>query len=170
MIVGVFFEDDWDHALKWKQHDVYGNALGIIVATCREHVARAASLLEVERPGQWETDVQIDHRTLQDAHDILAAVWRHATSPVQTSLPLEVPATRATRGVTGWLEWLRVEVRSWWEEPRLVALVSAILANQNQPAGYQAEEELAERLHRRFSAVPWCPWPKSGGSGDAYLG
>lgn len=170
MIVGASFEGDWDDVLKWKQHDVYGNALGIIVATCREHVSRAASLLEVERPRQWETDVQIDHRTLQDAHDILAAVWRHATSPAQASPPLEVPATRVLHGVTGWLEWLHVEVHSWWREPRLVALVSAILANQNQQAGYQAEEELAELLHRRFSAVPWCHWPRSGGSGNADLG
>lgn len=170
MIVGASFEGDWDDVLKWKQHDVYGDALGIIVATCREHVARAASLLEVERPRQWETDAQVDHRVLQDAHDILAAVWRHATSPRQTSLLLEVPATRAIRGVNGWLEWLRVEVRSWSEEPRLVALVSAILANQNQPTGYQAEEELVEFLHRRFSAEPWCHWPRSGGSGNADLG
>ena len=34
MIVGSFFDGDDDEQVAWKQHDVYGNALQIIVGTC----------------------------------------------------------------------------------------------------------------------------------------
>ncbi len=168
MIVGVFFEDDRDDALKWKQHDVYADALRIIVGTCREHVAFATSLRQVGWPEQWQTELHFDHRTLQDAHDILAAAWRHATSPAQTVLPLDGPPPRVTDRATNWLEWLRAEVRSWRDEPRLVALVLSILANQNQPAGYQADEELSERLCQRFPTVPWCHGQRPARSDDVH--
>lgn len=155
MIVAPFFEDDWNQALRWIQHDAYDDALRIIVGTCREHVASAMSLLQVGWPKQWPTELRFDHRTIQGAHDILAAAWRHSTTPAQTVLPLSAPPAPVADAAIDWLKWLRAEIRSWREEPRLVALVFTILANQNQPAGYQAEEELSEHLRYRFAAVPW---------------
>ena len=73
MIVGCSFDGDWDDRLKWEQHDVYGKALGIIVRGCRDHLNLAILLLQVQWPEGWESIPSIDHRTLQDTHDILAA-------------------------------------------------------------------------------------------------
>jgi len=54
-----------------------------------------------------------------------------------------------------WLSWLAAEVSAWQRQPRLIALLMTILAEQNNERGYQAEDELAECLRRRFEDVPW---------------
>jgi hypothetical protein len=155
MIVGQFYDGDWDDRLKWEQHDVYGDALGIIVSVCRNHVKLACALLQAPWPEQWESNFRFDHRTLQDVHDILAAAWRHTASPTQPTLPFDDAPSEAGERVSKWLQWLRVEIESWRKDPHMIALVFTILANQNKEKGYQAEEELAERLYERIPAVPW---------------
>jgi len=167
VIVGTYFESDWNTGLQWQQHNVYDEALQIIVGICRKHVALAIALLQVGWPKRCETDFRFDHRTLQNAHDILAAAWRHGVSPAQTALPLETSPTTPQNRISDWLEWLSVEIRSWRDEPRLIALVFTILSNQNQPIGYHAEDELAELLCLRFANVPWYQHKKSGVPGDA---
>jgi hypothetical protein len=96
-----------------------------------------------------------DHRTIQAAHDVLAAVWRYRTNSVQPGLPLGRTERDAPMGTQGWLPWLRAEVDGWRNQPRLIALVLTILANQNNPPGYKAEEQLERLLRERHADVPW---------------
>lgn len=155
MIVGNYFDGDEDRTTAWAQHDVYGKALDIIVTGCREHVTFAIDLLGLQWPKQWTTDFRYDHRTLQGAHDLLAAAWRFRTNSIQPVLPFGGEDQGHEQQMGAWLSWLRSEVSSWRHQLRLIALVMTILAEQNNELGYQAEDELAERLKLRFDDVPW---------------
>ena len=91
MIVSPRFDGDGhiDGYVMWRQHDVYYQALGIIMNTCQEYVRMAHSLIGDPSSG-WEFINSYDHRTLQDSHDILAAVWRfrHENEIRQMKLPV----------------------------------------------------------------------------------
>ncbi len=112
----------------------------------------------------WEFVERFDHRTLQLAHDLLAAVWRfrYETKLRQYESPLEEqkPLIERPRGdkpdfVGHWLKWLQGEVDSWIHDAERVRLVVTILRNQNQPAGYKAETALHWDIMMGFSDVPW---------------
>ena len=142
MWVFTCFDGDYDEEVAWKQHDVYRDALGIIVQTCNLFALRARALLDDTDHPDWGTVGTFDHRTLQRAHDLLAAVWRFRydarqfelsvdprhpcwvrplvdrEAPVKShDLLAEVPAR--------WLGWLREEVDGWLHSPHLVRSVQA---------------------------------------------
>ena len=112
----------------------------------------------------WEFIERFDHRTLQIAHDLLAAVWRfrYEMKLRQFELPFEEqkPLFEQPRGdepafMGHWLTWLQEEVDSWIHDPERVRLVVTILRNQNQPVGYKAETALHWDIMMGFSDVPW---------------
>ena len=73
MIVVPLFEGDDDCEMAWKQHDVYGDALAIIVSTCNRHARFACAVLNDADHPDWGTVECFDHLTIQAAHDFLAA-------------------------------------------------------------------------------------------------
>lgn len=159
MIVGSYFDGDEDMKTAWTQHNVYSDALRAITGECRSLVFFAHYVAgtgkEIPRPDE----ITFDHRTLQSAHDILAAVWRHDNDLMQLELPFENPKRDMFGGeitpIMRWLWWLRDEVRSWIDEPQLVRAVWTIIENQNNERGYEAEDVLKAALLYRFSRVPW---------------
>ena len=165
MIIAAKFQGD-DRDLARLQHQVYGEALGIIVRRCNRFARVAISILggNSTHP-KWESVDRIDHRTLQTAHDLLAAAWRFETSPPQKRLPMPEgrsnPEFEPDTPEGRWLQWLNSEVASWVDEdkchdgPLMIRLVLQILANQNQPAGYEAETRLAELIYNRFEHIDW---------------
>jgi hypothetical protein len=159
VIVGTFFAGDEDTKIAWKQHDVYGEALEAIIKVSNRLTLFAKSLLDDKAHASWGTIETCDHRTLQGAHDILAAAWRFQNDFRQSDLPLErrheplVPHTPENL----WLWWLRDEIERWVCQAALVRDVQMILGNQNQPIGYAAESRLCLALINRFHAVPWLP-------------
>ena len=64
MIVGHYFDGDVDEEVALLQHDVYGEALGIIVARCNEHARFARGVLNYTHHREWDTLRLSDHRTL----------------------------------------------------------------------------------------------------------
>ena len=155
MIVACYFDGDDDAKTAWEQHDVYWDALRLIVERCRDHVNFAIILLELQWPERWATDFSCDHRTLQRAHDLLAATWRFRTNSIQLALPFDGKRAGAKERMQTWFSWLRAELSAWQQQPQLIALVMTILAEQNCEPGSQAEDELAALLQRRFADVPW---------------
>jgi len=153
VIVGRYFEGD-DKKVAWKQHDVYYEALGIIISTCNKHVNTARAILQTSvRPG-WGSVETCDHRTLQDAHDRLAAVWRSQNDFRQSSLISD--DNRSLDDVKNlWLGWLRKEMEDWCNFPHLINSVQVILTNQNNRPGRLAEIELSIAIMDRFPQVPW---------------
>lgn len=156
MIVGTTFEGDDDNHLAWLQHDVYRDALGIIISMCNSYARFARDLLDDQTHPEWGTVERCDHRTLQGAHDLLAGAWRYHNDCRQPDLPFtdSNPDHSAQRL---WLDWLAMEVGGWINHPHLVRSVQLILTNQNQPPGYAAEARLCLDILDRFPDVPWKP-------------
>ena len=75
-------------------------------------------------------------------------------APVEPSLGLN-RLDAADTSMSGWLAWLEREIDTWAFDPDLLLTFLAILANQNQDAGYEAEKRLAQLLLTRFDHVPW---------------
>jgi hypothetical protein len=158
VIVAKFFEGDNDEELAWKQHDVYHQGLRTIFETCNRLTRFARNLLGDSSTSLWGTIERFDHRTLQDAHDLLAAAWRYRVDSRQGKFPFDPKFLSTDQSVEEhWLNWLRTEVQSWWENYFLVQQVQIILSNQNTEEGYVAEARLALELLRRFSDLPWDP-------------
>lgn len=174
MLIRAYFDGDDDAEVALKQHDVCGVALGIIVRTCNLFALRARALLADTDHPDWGTVDKFGHRTLQGAHDLLAAVWRFRHDAKQFQLFVEVRHPRWGRPLIDpgtpvrphdplaqvparWLNWLCEEVEGWMYLPHLVRSVQLVLANQNEPAGYVAESKLSIDLLDRFEDVPWRP-------------
>ena len=181
MIVTTRFDGDtgdYIDQVQWAQHDVYHDALRIIVRNCMGQAKLAHMVLYDDWRERWNPSDGFDHRTLQVAHDILAAVWRrHAFATRLVPLPFDgrqfpLPFEDVWDGdgpnfAERWLKWLEDEVKSWnyvnfwiWDSDdhnaRLIRLVVRILENQNIPVGYRAETELAWELISKFQyVVPW---------------
>ena len=137
-----------------KQHDVYYAALEIIVSTCNRHIVCARSLLGASGHPNWGKVESYDHRTLQFAHDLLAAVWRSQNDSRQQSLlPGDNQSLDDVQPL--WLSWLREEIVGWSALPHLVRSVQLILTNQNEQPGYEAETRLCLDIVDRFPDVPW---------------
>lgn len=150
MIVGSSFASD-DSKVGWAQHDVYGHALWIITSTCTQQVVDGVLEFAVYRIREHVGGY--DHRTLQGAHDLLAAAWRfYHAAPGQ---PSATGAGNVRAIQQQWLDWLRAEVRSWTSSPELTRHVQAIMTHQNKPIGYLAESRLGLAILDRFPAVPW---------------
>ena len=100
-----------------KQHDVYGQALWIIVSKCHQYTEFARSLLNDADHLEWGTVEHFDHRVLQHGHDLLAAVWRFRNDFQQPVLPF-VDKKSLDELQTLWLGWLRHEIAGWIDYPR----------------------------------------------------
>ncbi len=156
MIVGSCFYGDDDMETARRQHDVYGEALGQIIAECNRLARFARDVVGDSVADGWGTTDRVDHRTLQWAHDLLAAAWRYHNPVRQTVLELpefQNPQTLEVR----WLDWLSKEVKSWMERPMLVREVQNVITNANTGVGYAAEARLSLALCERFEEVPWEP-------------
>lgn len=156
MIVSSLFQGDDGDDVMWIQHDVYNEALGIISGTCQEYMNLAHRILDDEQP-KLEVIASYDHRTLQRAHDTIAAAWRFRYLPSvrQMEFPLDLEHGQCPDFAGHWLKWLEEEVISWKHDTLLVRLVVAIVQNQNVPEGYRAEDDLNVELLLRYEDVPW---------------
>ena len=115
-----------------------------------------ARVLHDSKHEDWGKEVRLDHRTVQGAHDLLAAAWRFKNDLRQGTLAFE-PQIRLDDVPRLWIQWLQDETASWVAAPWIVRSVQIILRNQNQPLGYKAEAELCLEILNRFADVPWRP-------------
>ena len=149
------YRGDTDSVAMWEQHDVYVRALRVIVDGGVTHMIRAARLLGQSVPARWLMPTDLDHRTVQEAHDILAAAWRWQSDCRQLRLPFRDERLRPVPVPQAWLAWLRAEVERWVDEPAIVQSLMLVLAQQNTDAGYRGEQRLETLLKLRFCDVPW---------------
>jgi hypothetical protein len=151
MIVHTIFPGD-SLKVAWAQHDVYYQALDILVKNCNRLALFARRIVQSESCQNWGSVYQFDHRTLQNQHDQLATVWRYETQASQ----LRVDCDEDVQSIQQrWLDWLTAEVQSWIERPEWVQLVQIILENQNTPIGYKTETMLSLEIMNYFTEVPW---------------
>ena len=156
MWIVPLFEDDVDMEVAGKQHDVYWEAIRIIVAQCNLYAEFARRLLDDADHSEWGTVERFDHRTLQHAHDLLAAVWRFRHDYRQLQLPfVDTDKDPLDEVQALWLDWLSQEIAGWIHHPERVRFVQLILTNQNKTPGSMAESQLALNIIDRFRDVPW---------------
>ena len=77
MIIARLFTGDADMEVASKQHDVYGQALWIIVSKCHRYTEFARSLLNDADHSEWGTVERFDHRVLQHGHDDIVTLTHH---------------------------------------------------------------------------------------------
>ena len=159
MFIGSIFESDDDVNIMRIQHNSYGDALYIIQTGCMRHIDMAKSMIlhdsNRDNYKEWgHVPNYTDHRTLQWAHDLLAAAWRY--SLITEAIPLVfAPPGKIPYYNSYWLSWLRDEIDSWWRFPEMVRAVQIILLNQNMPFANHAEKVLAYWIVYKFDKIPW---------------
>jgi hypothetical protein len=151
MILSTQFEGDSKRVAD-AQHDVYYEALDIIVKNCNRLALFAKRVLQSEKYEDWGLINQYDHRTLQFQHDLLATTWRYRSNAAQRIVDLTGSELNISQE---WLEWLANEVQGWIDRPEFVRLVQVILTNQNDPLGYEAETRLNLEIMDYFYDIPW---------------
>jgi hypothetical protein len=154
MIVGPCFPDD-DMDVAWQQHDVYKKALSIIVNYVNLFGRAARHVLCDEEHETWGAVKQVDHRTVQSSHDILAASWRYKNTWNNPEFGFHLKQSATLEDA--WLYWLKNEVKSWINCPKIIRLFLIILSNQNEQVGYAAETKLGLTLFERHGSDTWYP-------------
>ena len=156
MIIGTFFDSDDDDPTKNVQHNVYSQALWVIVGGCSSHVRTAEALLGTE--ASWVlTFIRLenfDHRLMQTPHDLLAAVWRFRTGRIHPVLPFEEPEAWRSRTEDAWLDWLGKEIGRWGDFYPSLIRATAHAFQIEMPEGYEAAS-LSLQLLNTYSDVPW---------------
>ena len=122
---------------------------------CNEAALSAQKIMGCQARS-WGRVISIDHRTLQMAHDILAAVWRWSYGLHQDKFAWHPQHISPLQIEAHWLSWLGGEVVGWQQkDEKLINEVQCILLNQNNDTGYDAEDRLTQFLLEKFVEVPW---------------
>jgi len=111
IVCSMFVGDDYDE-LKWQQHDAYNQALQILIRECVRRLKSAEAInggpLDLG-DAYRAREAAYDHRDLQTAHDLIAAIWRAEQGLTQPPLP--IPGFHIEKFATEWLAWLEIRAR-----------------------------------------------------------
>lgn len=156
MIYGASYAGD-DMELMKLQFDHYWDAVRVLNGAIAEAYRNACSISgAVIADSGWPAEGGADHRTIQGAHDILAATWRHRVSPPEPGYDFGSAKISERPNLTDWLDWLRAEIRRWAIDcPELLFLCVRIFQNQNTDQGYAAERQLQGLLRGRCPHIVW---------------
>jgi hypothetical protein len=155
MWVGTEFPGDTNKPLKGVQFGLYWELLPILQSRPRDRYLAACRLVQMdtELATLLRTMDGFDHRTLQDAHDLIAAWFRFSQD--------DGGQLRLGETDEGYLERLAAEWRAFFEDEvnRLSAdddfgravLVASAFGNTEE--GYAAEAQLREILSERYRCV-----------------
>ena len=164
MIVGCAYPSDDNDLLQSVQHDLYGRSVAELFDAARKAIVWAdevlgANLLIAEKARRVEG---FDHRVLQDAHDIMAAAFRHEYDDGGQHRLLEGERDLCERYRSEWATWFADELETLAKSPRFVRSVVQSVLLENTELGYAAERELCNVLITRFGMDNW-------GSADGYV-
>ena len=158
MWVCSWFDGDENEPLMWVQHDLYGDMLGYWV---QETLAFYEQSLYVwVRPEAFfvvreslKKHPFFDHRCLQNAHDMVAAFFRYAFATHEPLASLPPDAKPAMHWGALWQAYYECECSSLARVQPIVDAILTILAHQNTPEGYAAEDTVASLLRERYLAM-----------------
>ena len=156
MIVSGKYEGDTDTRLMWLQHDCYHSSLQIMW----QHAETSA---EEPIKSRLAGVNEIDHRTLQDGHDILAAAFRHYfkmfSSYEKTTQDNFFGQTHVNYRqkkdfeiIGEWQNWLEI----WLiDKIEIGETIASVMLNQNNEQGYAAEDKLGDLIRLEFGEIGW---------------
>jgi hypothetical protein len=161
------FPGDDDERLFDMQFRCYSKALWIILEVVRERYLYAESVLRCPAPMSVQVRElrSIDHRTVQDVHDLIAA-WYRFTRRTERLFPLESELS------DDWCAFLATEVRELCLSAKFVTGVLDACIYANKDSGYAGEERAGSVQRERYSQMIQYAIPRSepeGSSDDAEL-
>jgi hypothetical protein len=157
LITGRAYPSDENDLLKNVQHDLYSRHVSELFDAARKAMVWAddvlgADLLVAKKARAVE---RFDHRVLQDAHDIMAAAFRHGYDDGGQHLLLEGERDLRERYRLAWLAWFAAELETLAKSPRFVRSVVQTVLLANTELGYAAERDVCDLLITRFGMENW---------------
>lgn len=157
MIISKFFDDDDNALLKGIQHDSYGHSLDLLYRVAKEQYIIADLILQTNHPNiSLLTEVKaFDHRTLQDTHDTLAAVFRYRNQNLEQLELFDRAGDESSRYLRLWSDWLRSELSSLKSESAFIRNIVEAVIYSNKDKGYAAEDRLQRFLFSYYEVNEW---------------
>ena len=151
MIVGSEFPRDKNRTLMNVQHGVYGEMVVRLFTGPRDRYRAAAALLRIESElsERLRSMDGFDHRTLQLAHDRIAAVFRFSDDGGQLQLG-ESDADYRRRLEEDWRGFVQSEVGQLTEDDEFTRAICTATAFGNKDPGVAAEHWLDQFLRDRY--------------------
>jgi len=157
MIIARAYPSDDNDLLKNMQHGLYSRHVCELFNAARRAMVWAdailgADLLVAEKARAVE---RFDHRVLQDAHDIMAAAFRHKCDDGGQHCLLEGECDVAERYRPMWIAWFTAELETLAKSPRFVRSVVQTVLLANTELGYAAERDVCDLLITHFGMNDW---------------
>jgi len=156
MFVGSRFPGDTNDTLMKVQSDLYGELIGVLYGHPRERYLGACRLLQSdsELGKKVETETTFDHRTLQGAHDHIAAWFRFLQNDKGSRTLFESEESYRERLASEWRSVFESEVRGLSEDDEFVrAVLTAAAFSNPDKAGCAAESRLDDILKERYGVM-----------------
>jgi hypothetical protein len=153
MIVGTEFPGDDNKTLMDVQHALYWELLRWLLVAPRDRYLSASCLLRMENDlsQQLRTMTGFDHRTLQAAHDIIAAYFRFSwPDSAQLLLDEQEDAYRLRLG-DAWRNFFKEEVKALTTDDEFTRAICTATAFGNKEAGLAAEAWVEQYLKERYA-------------------
>ena len=152
------FEGDNDQNLMLIQHDCYWSST---LSLMLQIIEKNLSQLRSTHPNLPSS---IDHRTIQDAHDLLAAAFRynfknssgykkHSEDTFFGLAHHSVRQKTQNEIISEWHCWLAEALEG---ENEIISEFQTVWLNQNVATGYEAEDNLRGLIIQKFSHIKWC--------------
>lgn len=157
MIVAKVYSADNNETLKNVQHNLYMRLMPVIFQKPRERFLKAARLVEADPSfiKNLEKITSFDHRTLQNAHDIIAARYRYLKDDFG-QMSLFCNLSQEDRYRRDWSQWFHEEIDSLIDYDTFIRATVKAVAFQNSKQGYKAENDLGEFLVSYYSMGDWA--------------
>lgn len=157
MIICRTYLSDDNELLKYAQHDSYMQNIGALFHGARAALVYADSimgteLLIVEKAKAID---QIDHRVLQDAHDIIAAAYRHLHDDGGQLDLLHGNHDLRSRYNAEWNNWFSAEIQELVKSARFVRSVVESVVLTNSLLGPVAKRNVCDVLITHYGMEDW---------------
>lgn len=163
MHIGRRFEGDENMALQRVQADTYSgtyNHVGSLYGICRNRFRDSARLMDLtsELIEAVNSAFLFDHRTLQEAHDIIAAYYRYAVDKGQPDLNFEGSDCGRVM-LESWVAWFRseLEILVQFDSFTRNVCIAAVFPNPDK-RGESAEEALSRFLDEHYMCEDGTPF------------
>ena len=156
MFVGIGFPGDTNDILMKVQSNLYGELLGFLHGYLRERYLCACRLVQsrTELARRVETETSFDHRTLQGAHDHIAAWFRFLQKDKGGRTLFETEESYRERLASEWRSFFENEVRSLSTDDDFVrAVLTAAAFSNPDETGCAAESQLDGILTELYGAM-----------------
>ena len=157
MMVFNVYQDDNNQVLKLVQHAHYGGKVTHMFRQAKLRFILADMILQANLPIIKEIRAieQLDHRVLQDAHDIIAATYRYRHDDGGQLNLFRQDQKLEDYYASKWTQWYEDKITELLESSEFVRFVVLAVLHTNTKNGYEYEHRLCDFLICHFSMGDW---------------